>query len=315
MIHYNDDATRAFLEQWNDTNDYIVAHTSGSTSAPKPIRLLKADMKASAISTCRFFDLNESSNLLCPLSADYIAGKMMIVRAIISGANLFMEPPSNNPADIYYPDIDLVAIVPSQLKGLLNNQSKNNFNNVIIGGAPLSAEQVALIKSERLNAFSTYGMTETCSHVALKRILNDDEAYHALPGYRFMVDNRSCLEIYSEVQSFGKLTTNDVVSLIDEKRFVWLGRYDNVIITGGLKVHPEIIEQKISSYIDGCFYIAPESDDKWGQVVTLYLEGNEYDTTQLFTILNKILRPHELPRKVIFEKSFKRTNSGKIIRH
>ncbi|MDE6403821.1 MAG: AMP-binding protein, partial [Muribaculaceae bacterium] len=287
---------------------------SGSTSAPKAIKLLKADMRASALSTCRFFDINSSSILVCPLSADYIAGKMMIVRALESGATLYMERPSNNPAAIRYDDIDLIAIVPSQLQGLIENSNINKFRNVIIGGAPLSQQQISHIRSTGLNAYSTYGMTETCSHVALKNISGNDVTYHALPGYTFTVDNRSCLVVNSSVQSFGSLTTNDVVNLIDDSSFEWLGRHDNVIITGGLKVHPELVEQKISNCLDRCFYIAPVADYKWGQVVALYIEGEEFDTAKLIAGLSEILRPHELPRKVLFVKSFNRTGSGKVIR-
>ncbi|MBD5367348.1 MAG: AMP-binding protein [Bacteroides sp.] len=313
MIYYDDAVTESFLEQWNDSTDYITAHTSGSTSAPKPVKLLKSDMKASALSTCSYFDITTSSVLVCPLSADYIAGKMMIVRALMSGATLYMERPSNNPAATHYPDIDLIAIVPSQLEGLVKNCDINKFRNVIIGGAPLSCEQIMLIHSTGLNAYSTYGMTETCSHVALKN-LSGDELYHALPGYSFTTDDRSCLTIHSSVQSFGSLITNDVVNLVDGNSFKWLGRYDNVIMTGGLKVHPELVEQKIGSCLDCCFYIAPIGDSKWGQIVALYIEGDEFDTTGLLAALSKTLRPHELPRKVIFKNMFNRTKSGKIIR-
>lgn len=276
MIYFNDENTDRFLSEWNNNNNYITAHTSGSTSEPKEIRLFKNDMIASASSTCQRFGINDKSVMLCPLSANYIAGKMMIVRALISGASLYMEKPSNQPGNLdqIAKDIDLAAIVPSQLKGLLENPNNLSYHNVIIGGAPLSTSQLDLVRTSKLNAYATYGMTETCSHVALRRLLDINGVYQAMPGYTFSVDSRGCLVINSSKQSFKQLTTNDVVRLISETEFEWLGRYDNVIITGGLKVHPEAVEQTISRFIERDFYLVGKPDDKWGRVLLWLLKGN-----------------------------------------
>ncbi len=316
MIIYDDSATGNFLERWNDRKQYIEAHTSGSTGKPKTIRLLKSDMIASAESTCRFFGLNSGSTLVCPLSADYIAGKMMIVRALVSGSTLYMEHPSSRPLpDKDYGHIDLLPVVPAQLDGLLAVEHDYEIRNVIIGGAPLSHEAELRLYEAGFKSYSTYGMTETCSHVALRHISTDsDNEYIALPGYRFSADDRSCLIIHSSLQSFTELRTNDVVELIDEKRFRWLGRHDNVIITGGLKVHPEILERKISSLIGQVFYISSGPDEKWGQHIILHIEGDACDTEDLMSLLRKKLKSHELPREIIFSKKFDRTSSGKIIR-
>lgn len=315
MIIYNDEATHDFLEKWNDDSEYIEAHTSGSTGAPKTIRLLKSDMLVSAQSTCNFFGLDHRSVLVCPLSADYIAGKMMIVRALASGATLYMEKPSSHPLKSDYRRIDLLPVVPAQLDGLLDVADGFDIRHVIIGGAPLPADAEHRLYNASFKAYATYGMTETCSHVALRPIVKEnDNIYTALPGYRFTTDERSCLEIHSSLQSFGILVTNDVVELIDEKRFRWLGRHDNVIITGGLKVHPEILEKTISPLIDREFYISSCHDEKWGQHIVLHIEGEEFDTAQLMSMMRSKLKSHELPREIIFSRCFERTASGKIRR-
>lgn len=314
MIHFDDSATQRFLEQWDNSQPFIEAHTSGSTGTPKIIRLSKNDMVASATATCEYFGINASSVMVCPLSADYIAGKMMIVRAIVSGATLYMELPSNNPLLTDYPELNLVPIVPSQLPGLVNATRKQQVKNVIIGGAPLSATAEAAIERVSFKAFATYGMTETCSHVALRIIGNHNNVYEALPGYTLGIDNRSCLIINSSTQSFGQIVTNDVVTLVDERHFVWKGRYDNVIISGGLKVHPEIVEKTISKHINRELYISAGVDAKWGQRVILNIEGPEFDTEELLSALRMELKTHELPREIIFHDCFSRTKSGKIIR-
>ncbi len=316
MIYFDDENTDRFLCEWNDNNNYITAHTSGSTSEPKEIRLLKSDMIASASSTCQKFGINNKSVMLCPLSANYIAGKMMIIRALISGASLYMEKPSNQPGNLdkITKDVDLAAIVPSQLKGLLENPNNLSYHNVIIGGAPLSTAQQNLVRTSKLNAYATYGMTETCSHVALRRLLDTNSVYQAMPGYTFTIDRRCCLVINSSKQSFKQLTTNDVVRLISETEFEWLGRYDNVIITGGVKVHPETVEQTISRFIERDFYLIGEPDDKWGECVVMVIEGKWFDTTEMLDTLKPILAPHELPRRIVFIPEFQRTRSNKIIR-
>lgn len=316
MISYdsNDEATTRFLKQWNSSDRYIDAHTSGSTGTPKAIRLSKADMEASALSTCSYFGISSNSLMICPLSADYIAGKMMIVRAIVSGADLIMEHPSNRPQLLSEKNIDLVPIVPSQLPGLIDVAARRTISNIIIGGAPLRAADETRLSDVPFSSFATYGMTETCSHVALRRLGAGNTMFEALPGYTFGIDTRSCLVISTRLQSFGTLVTNDVVELVDDTHFVWKGRFDNVIMSGGLKVHPETVEAAIGNLIDRNFYISGATDDKWGNRVVLHIEGTQYDTRQLIEELRKKLQPHELPREVAFHNTFRRTSSGKIIR-
>ena len=219
MIHNITPEARQFIEEWNNSHDYIIAHTSGSTGKPKEIRLLKSDMRLSAEATCRYFGIGPESRLVLPLSPSYIAGKMMIVRALTSGAELWIEEPSMSPLKRDYGHIDLLPVVPSQLPTLLQSPYVTEVRNLIVGGGALDPETELQLAACNLKAYATYGMTETCSHVALRDITAGDEHFHALPGISFTTDERECLVIEAPHYSFRSLTTNDTVELIDNSRF------------------------------------------------------------------------------------------------
>lgn len=314
IIYGADDITKSFISDFLNDKDYVIAHTSGSTGTPKEIKLLKNDMLISAKATCQRFGINSNSQLLLPLSPSYIAGKMMIVRALVSGADLFIEQPSNMPISKDYSIIDLLPIVPSQINAVLNSQYISQIKNVIIGGGaiPLAVEQ-EIIKSG-INAYATYGMTETCSHVALRKINGSSSHYHALPGITFAADSRGCLIINAPEYSFKSIITNDIVKMIDKHIFQWVGRYDNVINTGGIKVYPEEIEGKLSHLIDVPFYIAGVDDEKWGTKVVLYIEATEYNKSLILNEASSILDKFSLPKEIRLVTKFERTDSGKIKR-
>lgn len=317
-IHNCTPQTLEFIEEWCDGNPYVTAHTSGSTGKPKAIGLLKSDMIASAESTNRYFNINEKSTLLCPLSADYIAGKMMIVRAMVSGAKLYMEIPSNMPVQYDYGKIDLIAVVPSQMPHILENEAiLNRLGSVLIGGSSVTRELAAGINMAGVNAFVSYGMTETCSHVALRKIDNtSDETYEAMPDIYFSQDERNCLVINSDFRSFGKLVTNDIVALTDNKHFRWVGRYDNVINSGGIKVYPEDIEQQIGAVmpVGVEFYIAQSSDLKWGEVPIIVISKLIDDMDGVLERARSVVRSKaERPVRIIVDE-IAHTASGKIIR-
>lgn len=316
-----------FVRQWFDSNDYIIAYTSGSTGEPKEIRLSKHDMQISARATNRFFNITPSSLLVCPLSATYIAGKMMIVRALSAGCRLIMESPSNLPLQSHYGKIDLLPIVPSQIEGLLKSDYLADIQNIIIGGAPLSLAQEQLMLSTdaaKFLSFATFGMTETCSHVAL-RPLGQPE-YEALPGISFSVTADSRLIIHAEDFSFKQLETNDIIELSDGNHFKWLGRADNVVISGGIKLFPETIERKLAEFIPLDFYLAGEPDEKWGQRLVMYAELPENENTDnhsfqmmmaqtIKNILHLKLDKFEIPKRLYFLDHLPRTANGKLKRH
>ena len=305
-----------FIEQWNDSNDYIVAHTSGSTGTPKEIKLLKSDMIVSARATCRFFNIDSRSLLVSPLSADYIAGKMMIVRAIVSDASLAMAEPTNRPDLTRFEHIDLLPVVPSQVDAILADTSNiNRIKHLLVGGGKTDEPLEHRINSSGIDSWASYGMTETCSHVAVRRLGNPDSCYHALPGITVTTDAESCLAIHADSFSWKTLQTNDIVDLIDSKSFRWLGRRDNIINSGGIKIVPELVEQKISRLIDVPFYIVGRPDPKWGEAIVLYLETDKpIDTATLAQTLSTVLSPYERPKEIRVENRFERTSSNKIKR-
>lgn len=257
------DEVRAFIDEWFSDLPYVTAHTSGSTGEPKEIRLLKEDMQASAEATNRYFGINSSSHLFLPLSADYIAGKMMIVRAITAECRLTAVHPNNHPLDKDYGDIDLIAVVPSQCESLIaNGYAYKRLRNMIVGGAPMSVPIENKLLKMPWKTFASYGMTETCSHVALRPLGSD--VYSALPEITFGVDHRGCLTIKSSRFSFNMLTTNDIVELLSPKEFRWCGRYDNIINSGGIKLYPEQLEAILSRHFTFPLMVRGIEHPIWG---------------------------------------------------
>lgn len=316
-----------FLAEWHDDKDYIVAHTSGSTGAPKEIRLPKADMRLSARATNLRLNITENSRLFCPLSGGYIAGKMMIVRALEADCELGLCTPSNSFMDSSAVEkfmqegaVDLVAVVPSQAKILLVVQGV--VRNVIIGGAPISPElEMELVAhgNSATHFYATYGMTETCSHVALRQL--GSEEYRAMEGVKFDVDRRGCLKIIAPRYSFKELQTNDVVALLpgSDTAFRWLSRYDNVINSGGVKLYPEKIEAKLAPYVPYPFYIKGVPHEKWGTGVCLVFEHPDSDSSrEHISALKAICREHldgyEVPVQYCQRQQFRHTASGKLLR-
>lgn len=304
----------SFIHEWLSPEPYVTAHTSGSTGEPKEIRLLKSDMLTSADATCRFFGIDSGSRLLLPLSPSYIAGKMMIVRAITSGARLFIEPPSSSPMTTGYGPLDLVPVVPSQLDGLLSSRHIGNVRNILAGGAPLSAAEEERLTRSGIKAWASYGMTETCSHVALRDITGKDGYFTMLPGIHATTDDRGCLVINAPQFSFRRLVTNDIIELIDDKRFRWIGRHDNVIISGGIKLHPEQIEAQLTGLIEAPFYITGRKSEKWGEEAVLYIESKSIDTSSLMENIRQRIDRYSVPKEIIVVPRFERTASGKIKR-
>lgn len=303
-----------FINEWNNSSRYVNAHTSGTTGTPKEISLLKDDMRTSARATINFFGITSDATLVLPLSPDYIAGKMHIVRAIEAGCRLITERPSTTPFhNGTTAACDLIPIVPSQIDGLLASPYVNNIRNVIIGGAPMSPMQETIVTGSGLNAYASYGMTETCSHVALRRI--GETYYKGLPGFSFSTDNRNCLVIETSALSCGRLVTNDVVKVNAPDRFEWLGRYDNVINSGGVKIHPETIEQTLQSIIPNgtTAYITSRKSLQWGEEAVIVTDSLAL-THDLLQQLKPLLPAHHTPHDIIYVSNIQRTRSGKIIR-
>ncbi len=302
-----------FILEWINDSDTIEAYTSGSTGKPKSIWLKKNHMVASAQKTIEFFNLKEYHSALLCLPAKYIAGKMMIVRAFVGGFNLLLQEPDGKPLRDFREQIDFAALIPLQISNSVNELISGNIvRNVIIGGGVISKELTNQIKDGKTACYETYGMTETVSHVAI-RCLGDD-LFTAMPNVSFDLDKRDCLIVNAEDVVDCLIVTNDIVELVSEKSFRWLGRYDNIINTGGVKVVPEEIEGKLSSILSQEFYISSVSNKKLGEEVVLVLKkpfNNKLsDVLSVFKVLNK----YERPRKIYLVNDFPFSENNKIKR-
>ena len=310
-----------FLDEWYSSADFVWGHTSGSTGAPKPIKLLKHDMEESARLTVDYFGLAAGTTMLLCLSPDYIAGKMMIVRALLSGADLLVVSPSSRPLASVDERVDFAAMVPAQVVESLRDDAQRGrlarVGALIVGGAPLPPVAEERLSNLPVRSYATYGMTETVSHVALRRIGDPTMTYRALGQITFSADNRDCLVIHTPHFAVKELVTNDVVELIDKYSFRWIGRYDHVINSGGVKVFPERIEQQIASLFTRRFFVAACADEKWGECVALAIEGDPLSATDEAALLARIrerVGRYEVPRQLFYLPTFTETSSGKVIR-
>lgn len=302
--------TGDFLQDWLDDAPYLVVNTSGSTGNPKAIKLDKQAMVNSALATGAFFKLEPGNTALQCLSSSYIAGKMMLVRAIILGLEIEVVIPSSTPLDTIETPYDFCAMVPLQLEQSLSKL--HQIKTLIVGGAAVSKQLYDKILESSCMIYETYGMTETITHIAVRPLNTDDlPNFRVLPNVSIRQDQRECLVIDAPHVNAQNLITNDVVELISASEFRLLGRYDNVINSGGVKVFPEQIETKLTAYIQHRFFIASEPDTTFGEKVILVLEGTHQTIdTNCFKCLEKF----EKPKEIYTIAKFSETTSGKIQR-
>lgn len=303
-----------FLLEWYSDKDFVVVHTSGSTGRPKAIELSKKAMLASAQLTCNYFELKPGDKALLCLPARYIAGKMMIVRAIYSGMNLLLSDPADPLKDIEKP-VDFCAMVPMQVqKALKEDPDKFDLiRNLIIGGAKLDETTRETLKDHPGNYFTTYGMTETITHVAVGNVKTDESnQFHALGNVSFETSTDDCLIIHTPHLLIDPVITNDVVSLHSPTDFTLKGRLDNVINSGGIKLHPEVIEQKLDPIIDQPFFVAGMPDEVLGEKLILFVEADESKIT--IESIAQLADKYEVPKEIIAITEFVRTPTGKINR-
>lgn len=306
----------SFKRIWESEEAYILCHTSGSTGKPKDIRLSKNVMRESAKRTNNFFSLDNMSHLHSCISPDYIGGKMMMVRASILNCKFTYEEPSNRPLDNYNDsDIDLLAVVPSQMWHILKNINKSPaIRNIIVGGQPISDELRFEIAKSKLNVWETYGMTETASHIALRKVNKEPTPFKLFDGISISKDSDSRLVI--KIAGQDELITNDIVEIVDDQNFYIRGRADNVIICGGIKIYPEEIERVIESELNTEVIVKGEKDLKWGEVISLIvppsLEG--FTDDHILEICKNNLESYSVPKRIVREH-IPHTENGKKIRY
>jgi O-succinylbenzoic acid--CoA ligase len=311
-----------YLKSRFDENiSFITSKTSGSTGKPKPIQIQKKHLAESASKTNEFFGINATSNLLLCLSTEFIAGKMMIERALLAKSKLTIVPPSLNP--IQYLDtelkIDFAAFTPAQAFEMIQNiHSAKNFekiDNVIIGGGIVSEKLEELLIHLSNNVYVTFGMTETISHFALRKV---GHPYYKAISTAIKISVKESGQMFVDIPYLDiySLNTNDIIKLVDQNTFQWLGRADFVINSGGIKLHPEQIEQKIEKYYitDGSpFFVFGLPDEKFGQVVGLVLE-NQAAASDINTKSWTKLGQYEIPKRLFFVDKIAKTATGKIKR-
>ncbi len=320
-----------FCHDWLNGKSEFLLHTSGSTGKPKSIQITRKQMQESAKSTIQALGLSNNDDFLVCINTDFIGGKMMLVRGLELGANLVVIEPSGNPllAIESNAKFDFMAVVPLQLENMLSQSDEkiavlNQMKAVIVGGALVSKKLEQKIQELDCPVFSTYGMTETVSHIALKRLngIQKQDYFQTLPNVEISQDKRGCLAIQSEITNNETIITNDLVELLSPTKFRWLGRVDNTINSGGIKIQLEDLESEIEQIlmdleINCRFAVCPTPDEKLGQKIVLFLEMEILDNqveAELFSAMRNQLGKYKTPKEIRFKKQFPLTASGKVDR-
>ena len=306
-----------FLSEWYNESPVMTIQTSGSTGKPKPIVVRKEKMIQSARMTCSLLKLNKGDRALLCLPLQYIAGQMMVVRALTAGLDLIVRNPSGNPLSNVETPLHFAAMTPMQVYNSLQNPEEKDrlmqIETLLIGGGAVDPQLSQTIRTFPNKVYSSYGMTETLSHIALRR-LNGAEAsdyYMPLPSVKLSLSAEKTLIIEAFRVSDAIVYTNDIAELLPDGRFRILGRKDNIINSGGIKIQPEIIEETLRSLISGDFAITSTPDPKLGEALVLL-------TTQEHNIsseqLNALLPAFQRPKYILKTETIPLTPTGKIDR-
>ena len=315
-----------FLSEWNNDSDRVLVHTSGSTGKPKPMMVEKKRMLNSARITCDFLGLKPGDSALLCMSLDYIAGKMVVVRSIERHLHLISVSPSGHPLKDVNEEITFAAMVPMQVYNTLQvpeeRERLSHIRHLIIGGGAIDASLEQELKSlpGNIAIWSTYGMTETLSHVALRRI-NGDEAsewYQPFDSVRISQTEEGCLVIDAPQVCAETLVTNDIVEIepyiynkVEKLRFRIKGRKDNVICSGGIKIQIEEVEAFLKSHLEKPFMLAKKKDGKFGEIAVLLTEDEDIKTIE--ATVRRLLSDHKywIPREFLHVEHLPLTETGK----
>jgi len=318
-----------FCQEWLSGKEHFVVNTSGSTGIPKPIGISRRQMLESVHLTTLAFGLKGGEKALVCLHTGYIAGKMMLVRGLELGWQMQLQEPSNNPLEYITEIFDFVALVPLQLQTILEKTPEkiellNQFQTVILGGAGVSASLETLIESLQVSVYHTYAMTETITHIAT-RMLNTSQKqayFKIIEGIKIRLDERGCLCIISPTTNFEEITTNDIAEIIDNQYFKILGRIDNIINSGGIKIQLEKVESLLETVwtrlvLKSRFFCMGLSDEMYGQILSLCIEGKPLpkETENLIIKeLSTLTDRYHLPKRIFYQEKFLETETGKIKR-
>ncbi len=329
-----------FLQEWNSPSETLLVHTSGSTGKPKPMWVEKQRMLNSAHITCDFLGLRPGDSALLCMSLDYIAGKMMVVRSIERKLRLFSVKPSGHPlsdeslAKMVEMDFDFVAMVPMQVYNTLQvpqeRERLSRIKHLIIGGGAIDDALAEELRSLPGAVWSTYGMTETLSHIALRR-LNGEEAsewYQPFDSVGVSLNSDGCLVIDAPLVCSEPLVTNDIAEIKQQETSSHLsdassslkissphvlfrikGRKDNVICSGGIKIQIEEVENLLRQHLDAPFLLAKKKDEKFGEIAVLVTESGDLEGVE--AICRQVLPKYWVPRQYLHFDQLPMTETGK----
>ncbi|MCM1312289.1 MAG: AMP-binding protein [Bacteroides sp.] len=335
---------RNFLDEWYSESPYIRVHTSGSTGKPKELHVEKARMMESAKMTCEFLGLQQGDCALLCMPLDYIAGKMMVVRSIIAGMNLISVKPAMQPLKYFCGTADdnrydiwqfasgkqsenisipiglkFAAMVPSQARATLDSPEETaifrGINNIIIGGGSIDTKLEAQLRDMPNAIWSTYGMTETLSHIAMRRVSGKTASqwYTPMKGISLSLAADGALVIDAPRLCPSPLTTNDIAEFNASGQFRILGRKDNVINSGGVKIQIEEVERKLSDALPNDmaehFAITSCPDERFGEAVVILTDRAEIVPALPEAISQ--LPPYWRPKRIQVVAQLPKTGSGK----
>ncbi len=312
----------ALAKRWLDGEEFFEFKTSGSTGHPKSIILYRKQIEASIRHTASVIKYIPNENCLLCLNPQHIGGAMVLLRAIELGLNVYVCPPQVDSIIQFFEknqDIQHASFVPMQMQKLIDKNNPDSYRDqienikyILLGGATISKKLEETLSTFSNCIYQTYGMTETSSNIALRKLSNGvtEEYYTIFDGIEIKIDDRNCLSIKGEITNHIWLQTNDVVEFKDAKKIKIIGRADFVINSGGIKIHPEILEQKLLPQMgDKIYLISSKPDDTLGERVVLIIESSEKMNLNFDE-----LQPYEKPKEVLYINGLPRTDSGKMDR-
>lgn len=304
-----------FLEKWYGPEDMIQIPTSGSTGKPQLKNYSKESILASAEKTAQFFKFKPGQKALLALPVKYVGGQLMVVRAIVADMDLYAVAPSSQPLESNLPSMDFVPLTVHQFHSSYDRDRStlNKVKNILLGGGPVSSSTQELCKELSCSVYHGYGMTETLTHIALRNITLNEEHFTTLPGIKLSIGDQSNL-IITAPHLEETVVTTDCVELLSDSSFIWLGRIDNIINTGAVKINPETVENKLEPFIEHRFFIGAVEDERLGQKVALVVECAACSDIDL-VILGAALEKYERPKVLLTLPKFSMTDTGKIKRN
>jgi O-succinylbenzoic acid--CoA ligase len=308
----------AFLKEFYSGKKHFVLQTSGTTGEPREIVVSRDKLIASARATAAFLHLAKGQTALLCLPIDFVAGKMMLVRAAVIGLDLLLINPAIHALEKLNEPIGFAALIPAQLAFGVKSNKLNLIKKIIIGGLSVDKKLEFELAAFDAEMYETFGMTESLSHFAMRKITPvREDVFTCLPNVKIATDSSNQLIVHCPWAIENELHTKDIVNITAENTFKWIARADNVINSGGVKLYPEEIERKIANVMDMAFFISSVKDEQFGQRIMLVLESEkpqEINDTELLYKLSKVLTKREMPIKICYVAQFVKTQSNKINR-